>query len=215
MSATFLLGHLGIGLGLAWLLSWRSPTRIDYRLVLFGALLPDLIDKPLGYVLGLQTRLWAHTFLFLAAILAASFIPQWRGLRLVGFGVATHLLLDEIWDLPSVFWYPAYGWTFPAVPFSADVWFEALRGRLVRGPAPRPIRPVWRDRGGGPARRIRLDPRDPLVGCIPRVPAPRDPPAAPLRRTAVGAEHSHPAPARFQWNRHSCPAGAVASLHNP
>src|SRR6266566_8079274 len=89
------------------------------------------------------------------------------------------------------------------------------RGRLVRGPAPRPIRPVWRDRRGDPARRIRLDPRDPLVGCIPRVPAPRDPPAAPLRRTAVGAEHSHPAPARFQWNRHSCPAGAVASLHNP
>jgi len=48
VSATFLLGHLGIGLGLAWLLSWRSPMRIDYRLVLFGALLPDLIDKPLG-----------------------------------------------------------------------------------------------------------------------------------------------------------------------
>jgi len=122
----FLLGHLGIGLGLAWLLSWRSPSRIDYRLVLFGAILPDLIDKPLGYVLGLQTRLWAHTLLFLAAILALSFVPWWRGLRLVGFGVATHLLLDEIWDLPRVFWYPAYGWTFPAVPFSADVWFEAL-----------------------------------------------------------------------------------------
>ena len=126
MSATFLLGHLGIGLGLAWLLSWRSPARIDYRLVLFGAILPDLIDKPLGYVLGFQTRLWAHTFLFLFAILALSFVPSLRTWRLVGFGVATHLLLDEIWDLPKVFWYPAYGWTFPAVPFSTDVWFEAL-----------------------------------------------------------------------------------------
>ncbi len=126
VSATFLLGHLGIGLGLAWLLSWRSPTRIDYRLVLFGAILPDLIDKPLGYVLGLQTRLWAHTFLFLFGILALSFIPALRSWRLVGFGVATHLLLDEIWDLPGVVWYPAYGWSFPASPFSADVWFEAL-----------------------------------------------------------------------------------------
>jgi len=122
----FILGHLGIGLGLAWLLAWRSPTRIDYRLVLFGALLPDLIDKPLGYALGLQTRLWAHTLLFLVAILALSLVPRWRGLGLVGFGVATHLLLDEIWDLPNVFWYPAYGWTFPAVPFSADVWFQSL-----------------------------------------------------------------------------------------
>src|SRR5206468_6608144 len=90
----FLLGHLGIGLGLAWLLSWKSPARIDYRFVLLGAILPDLIDKPLAYVTGLDSRLWAHTFLFLFAILALSFVPALRGLRLVGFGVATHLLLD-------------------------------------------------------------------------------------------------------------------------
>src|SRR5207245_6262264 len=93
----FLLGHLGIGLGLAWVLSWKSPTRIDYRLVLFGAILPDLIDKPLAYVTGLDSRIWAHTFLFLFAILALSFVPRLRGFRLVGFGGATHLLLDQIW----------------------------------------------------------------------------------------------------------------------
>src|SRR5437870_12327016 len=89
----FLLGHLGIGLGLAWLLSWKSPTRIEYRFMLFGAILPDLIDKPLAYITGLDSRLWAHTFLFLFAILALSFVPALRNLRLVGFGVATHLLL--------------------------------------------------------------------------------------------------------------------------
>src|SRR5438093_9181073 len=104
----FLLGHLGIGLGLAWLLSWKSPKRIDYRLVLFGAILPDLIDKPLAYVTGLDSRIWAHTFLFLFAILALSFVPVFRALRLVGFGVATHLLLDMIWIQPTVVWYPAY-----------------------------------------------------------------------------------------------------------
>jgi len=80
----FLLGHLGIGLGLAWLLSWKSPTRIDYRWVLFGAILPDLIDKPLGFLTGLDSRLWAHTFLFLFPILALSFVPSLRGLRLIG-----------------------------------------------------------------------------------------------------------------------------------
>ncbi len=122
----FLLGHLGIGLGLAWLLSWKSPAAIDYRLVFFGAIFPDLIDKPLGYVLGLQTRLWAHTFLFLFTILALSLLPSVRALRLVGFGVATHLLLDRIWELPATVLYPAYGWTFPSGPFSAGVWFEAL-----------------------------------------------------------------------------------------
>ncbi len=122
----FLLGHLGIGLGLAWLLSWRSSVRIDYRLVLFGAILPDLIDKPLAFLLHLDGRLWAHTFVFLFGILALSFVPSGRSLRFVGFGVATHLLLDQIWNEPNVVLYPAYGWTFPAASFNADVWFQAL-----------------------------------------------------------------------------------------
>src|SRR5712692_11564715 len=122
----FLLGHLGIGLGLAWLLSTRSSVRIDYRLVLFGSILPDLIDKPLSLVLSLEGRLWAHTFLFLFATLALSFAPSWRGLRLVGFGVSTHLLLDRIWNQPAVVLYPAYGWSFPMAPFNVDRWFDTL-----------------------------------------------------------------------------------------
>ena len=122
----FLLGHLGIGLGLAWLLSTRSSVRIDYRLILVGAILPDVIDKPLAFLLSLEGRLWAHTFLFLFAILALSFVPSWRGLRLVGFGVSTHLLLDRIWNQPAVVLYPAYGWTFPAASFDVDFWVQAL-----------------------------------------------------------------------------------------
>ncbi len=122
----FLLGHLGIGLGLAWLLSWKSPAWIDYRLVLFGSILPDLIDKPLAYLTGLDSRLWAHTFLFLFSILALSFVPALRGLRLVGFGVATHLLLDLMWNQPAIVLYPAYGWTFPPAPFNVDRWFDTL-----------------------------------------------------------------------------------------
>ena len=129
----FLLGHLGIGLGLAWVLAWRAPTRIDYRLVLLGAILPDLIDKPLGIALGLETRLWGHTFLFLFAILAASFLPRWAGLRFVGFGGATHLLLDGIWARPYVPLWPAYGWAFPPAGFDPEFWFETLlRDPLVQ-----------------------------------------------------------------------------------
>lgn len=122
----FLLGHLGIGLGLAWLLSWKSRGRIDYRLILFGAILPDLIDKPLAFLLNLDTRLWAHTLLFLGAVLGLSAVPSWRGLRLIGFGTATHLLLDQIWIEPAVAWYPAHGWSFAATPFTVEGWLEAL-----------------------------------------------------------------------------------------
>src|SRR5438445_12617784 len=97
----FLLGHLGIGLGLAWLLSWKSPARIDYRLVLFGAVLPDLIDKPLAYVTGLDSRIWAHTFLFLFPILALSFLPALRAFRLVTLWVAPPWRPDMSWNQPA------------------------------------------------------------------------------------------------------------------
>src|SRR5438309_9364271 len=99
----FLLAHLGIGLGLAWLLAWKSPARFDYRLVLFGAILPDLIDKPLGYALGLETLIWSHTFVFLFALLAVCFAPTLWTLPFVGFGSATHLLLGPLWESPAVF----------------------------------------------------------------------------------------------------------------
>src|SRR5437870_3471055 len=62
----------------------------------------------------------------LFAILALSFVPALRNLRLVGFGVATHLLLDLIWFQPAVVLYPAYGWTFPPAPFNVDRWFDTL-----------------------------------------------------------------------------------------
>ena len=109
----YTLGELGIGLGLAWLVSYRDRPAVDYRLVLLGAILPDLIDKPLGAVLHLEARLWAHTFVFLGAILALSLVPRLRGLRWVGFGDAVHLLVDLMWwQLPVLLW-PALGLGFP------------------------------------------------------------------------------------------------------
>jgi inner membrane protein len=122
----FVLAHLGIGLGLAWLLAGTSRGRIDYRLILLGAILPDLIDKPLGAALGLDTRIWGHTFLFLFAVLALSLVPTMQALRLVGFGVATHLLLDGIWVQPAVALYPVDGWWFPPTEFHPEGWIDVL-----------------------------------------------------------------------------------------
>jgi len=94
--SVFFFAHLGLGLGLAWLLAWKLPVRFDYRLVLFGSLLPDIIDKPLGYVLGLEGRIWAHTLVFLLALTALSFAPHLWSLRFVAFGVGTHYLVDRL-----------------------------------------------------------------------------------------------------------------------
>src|SRR3989304_7079224 len=109
----YVLGHLGLGLGIAWLATSRRPGTVDYRLVLFGALLPDLIDKPLGALLDLDARLWAHTLFFVGVVLAASAVPRARLLFSVGIGILTHLLLDRIWEQPSVGLWAALGWSFP------------------------------------------------------------------------------------------------------
>ena len=111
----FVLGHLGITVGLAWLITWRWPeVQVDYRLILVAALLPDLIDKPLGALLSLQARLWTHTLIFLAALALLSRLRPLRAFTWLAFGVAVHLTLDMIWFEPNVVLWPLYGWSFPA-----------------------------------------------------------------------------------------------------
>jgi len=122
----YTLGELGIGLGLAWLATYRGRDAIDFRLVLLGSILPDIIDKPLGALLHLEARLWAHTLLFLAAILLLSRVPWTRWLAWVGFGVAVHLLVDLMWDQPYVALWPLYGWGFPPGDQSLGGYWETL-----------------------------------------------------------------------------------------
>lgn len=122
----YALGHLGIGIALAWLASYRRPWAVDYRLVLLGAILPDLIDKPLGAALQLESRLWAHTLVFVATVLAVTVIPGIRRLVWVGFGILTHLLLDRIWEQPHVILWPALGWGFPTDGVSLEGFLDIL-----------------------------------------------------------------------------------------
>jgi hypothetical protein len=122
----FFFAHLGLGLGLAWLVAWKLPVAFDYRLVLFGSLLPDIIDKPLGYLLGLEGRIWAHTLVFLFAVLVLSFAPGLWSLRFVAFGVGTHYLVDRLWESPRILLYPAFGWSFKTLAFDTERWVYTL-----------------------------------------------------------------------------------------
>lgn len=122
----YALGELGIGLGLAWLVSRRTGAAADFRLVLLGAILPDLIDKPLGAILHLESRLWAHSLLFLGAIVLVSLWPAMRGLRWVAFGDAVHLLVDLMWQEPRVALWPLLGVAFPAGEQSVESYLQIL-----------------------------------------------------------------------------------------
>ncbi|MFL5305317.1 MAG: hypothetical protein ACJ8F1_08890 [Polyangia bacterium] len=129
----FVLGHLGIGKRLA-AHPYRRFSRADRRAFFVGALLPDLIDKPLYYgwswltgkhgaAAGLisGTHLFGHTGLLLLAIVAAALVTRAHALRALAIGVATHLALDFVglsMDLQTLLW-PLLGWQFPSYPFGS------------------------------------------------------------------------------------------------
>jgi len=94
------LAHLGVAILLGKLL--RKRLRIENtKLVALGAMLPDLIDKPLT-VLGIGSgRFVAHSLVFTLIATALS--------RELGFGCVTHLILDRIWEEPKVLLFPFLG----------------------------------------------------------------------------------------------------------
>ena len=126
----FVLGHLGIGGGAAA----HFVDARERRFLYFGALLPDLIDKPLYYALVLLTgrrgadlglisgsRTLGHTALLALLILA---LFRRRHGPAIALGMATHLALDTLGDLFGFFSSPHAG---PAGPSTlAAVLFPLL-----------------------------------------------------------------------------------------
>lgn len=127
----FALGHLGIGKKLA-ARPFRRFSVVEKRAFFVGALLPDLIDKPLYYIpawltgrhgasAGILsgTHLFAHTGLFLLVLTVAWLITRSRPLEALVLGVATHFVLDFVglsMNLATLLW-PLLGWRFPTYPF--------------------------------------------------------------------------------------------------
>ena len=156
------LAHTGITLGAAVLISgavaaklpvpasplkrlssWLTQLakRIDIRLLFVGALLPDMIDKPLGQLILRDSisngRIFAHTLLFFVIIaLPGLYIYRKRQrlwLLVIAFGVLMHLVLDAMWQAPEIVLWPLYGWAFPREDL-AD-WVPETLLALVKNPA--------------------------------------------------------------------------------
>lgn len=126
-----LFGHMGLGRLMAQ--PWIK--KIAPLWLLFGTLLPDLIDKPLyygqvlatgkrGYELGLfsGTRSIGHSMLFFLFLYLLAAYSKNKNIICLAIGVATHLILDNIPELFNEFdqyssrialFFPFYGWRFP------------------------------------------------------------------------------------------------------
>ena len=130
-----LLWHLGATL---WLFRWifRDP-KVDVRFLLLGAVLPDLIDLPIGTIFWPDSfstgELWSHSLLFTTIYMSGVLILTRRGRRrrafmALGIGWLFHLFLDGMWTDPEVFLWPFFGWDIPIglMPYWPLAWERAM-----------------------------------------------------------------------------------------
>ncbi len=130
--------HVGGALFLGrWV--FRDPS-MDLRVLVFGAILSDLIDKPIGSVVFVDRfetgRIYAHTLLFAVLVLFSVMTLTKRGgaarkrWLALPIGVFFHLLLDMPLDATTLFW-PVLGLEFPAFAEGA---LADLIAYLLRSP---------------------------------------------------------------------------------
>lgn len=141
----WLFGHLGLGSQIARPLGKKLPL----AWILIGTLLPDLIDKPLYYVIkplfGFEliscSRTFGHTAILIIFFALLSWILHSRAIAGLSLGMATHILLDGVADsilgLPMhessaalAALYPIYKTHFAAMPF------DTFGDHLKSGSAP-------------------------------------------------------------------------------
>jgi len=89
---------------------------VDYRLVLLGSLLPDIIDKSVWLIVGshfsLSGRDYGHTLLFNLVLLIAGLVlfryrKSW--LFIISLSSFMHLILDKMWNRPVALLWPLLG----------------------------------------------------------------------------------------------------------
>lgn len=97
--------------------------RMDLRVLMLGAVLPDLVDTPVGFLLWDRfrtARLAGHSLAATAAVMVAVLVlarrgrPRKRWMPLA-IGMLMHLVLDAMWQSPATLWWPFLG-GFTATP---------------------------------------------------------------------------------------------------
>ena len=142
----FVMGHIGCTLGIVVIIAMMVPElkdRIDMRFVLVGALLPDLIDKPIGHIIFASSigygRIFGHTLLFVLILLAIGLFLRDRrqdAAVCISFAAFLHLIEDRMWEIPEVLFYPMYGFDFPSGTITYEHWYDYFTTMLVNAYTP-------------------------------------------------------------------------------
>jgi hypothetical protein len=109
--------------------------RMDLRMLVLGALLPDLIDTPIGLLLYDSlggVRLVTHGLVLASVFMVGVVFSTRRGRPRklwmpLAIGLLFHMLLDAMWLDPETLWWPLLGWEFTAAgPASAGAYLEEI-----------------------------------------------------------------------------------------
>ena len=104
--------------------------KLDYRTIVIGSMLPDIIDKPLFLVFGesglFTGRSHAHTLLFALLLLSGGIFRRKSWLLTLALANVFHLMLDSIWDNPETLFWPFLGnfKLYEAEGWVSDLWYN-------------------------------------------------------------------------------------------
>ena len=130
-----LLWFAGLSFGIVWQV-FRDPA-FDYRLVVAGALLPDLVDGLRGGARELHTLAASVLLLVIVMVVTRGRRRARRRWLALPIGTFVHLLLDGVWSRTELFGWPAFGWSLAGQPLPsldhgwAVVVLEELAGLAV------------------------------------------------------------------------------------
>lgn len=109
-----LLWFLGGSLVITWLV-FHDPA-IDYRVLLLGAVLPDLLDPFFGGARALHSVTLSIVLLVVVMLATIGQRAARRRWLFLPIGTFLHLVLDGAFNRTRVFWWPFAGWSFGDAP---------------------------------------------------------------------------------------------------
>lgn len=121
-----LLWFVGGSLVVVWAV-FQDPA-LDFRLVIAGAVLPDLVDGVWGGARLMHSL--SGCALLLVVVMVATVRRRILRRRLLGLpiGALVHLVLDGVWTDGHAFWWPFRGWSFGGAPLPSlahPLWLTA------------------------------------------------------------------------------------------
>lgn len=109
-----ILWFVGTAVAAVWFV-FHDP-RFDYRLLILGALAPDVIDGPIGGARVLHSVVGSVAVLVLVMFATVGRRPLRRRLLAIPIGTFLHLVFDAAFANTRVFWWPFGGAGFRDAP---------------------------------------------------------------------------------------------------